>query len=209
VIGVVIHGSMSRSPEKSPLYLRLAAYADSRWALIIAFCWGIAEATFFFIIPDVWLGFIALFHWQRGIRSTAAAVMGALLGGGIMYALALGNPADMNLFLTRIPLIHPGMLESISTELRIHGLIAMINGPLRGIPYKVYAVQVGEQSFPIIPFLLMTLVARLERFLPAVLAASFIGGWCKDVIRRRTIFVVVLYILLWMGIYFLYYLRFR
>ena len=47
---------------------------------------GIAEATVFFIVPDVWISFVALRRgWQAGALAAFFACIGALIGGAIMY----------------------------------------------------------------------------------------------------------------------------
>ena len=51
-----------------------------------AMAWGFAEATFFFIIPDVFLTYIALKNWRQATRACFWALGGALIGGAVMYA---------------------------------------------------------------------------------------------------------------------------
>lgn len=55
--------------------------------MAIAFGWGFAEVTFFFVAPDVWIGLLALFNLRAGLRAVAWAVFGALLGGTILYTV--------------------------------------------------------------------------------------------------------------------------
>jgi membrane protein YqaA with SNARE-associated domain len=193
----------------SSSYRRLTSHAKSRWSIIIAFIWGFAEATAFFIVPDVYLGFVALFDWKRGLWAMAAAIFGALIGGSVMYGLAMKDLSALNVFLTRIPLINADMVADIANKMQNDGLITMVNGPLRGVPYKIYAVQAGGQSLPYLSFLFMTVLARLERLLPVTLLAGVLGKWFRGFIEKRTVPVVVAYILIWGIIYFLYYLRFR
>jgi hypothetical protein len=45
--------------------------------------------------------------------------------------------------------------------------------------------------------------------LPVTLLAGVLGKWFRGFIEKRTVLVVVAYILIWGIIYFLYYLRFR
>ena len=40
--------------------------------------WGLAEATLFFIVPDVWLNL-------AGRRRLEAGLLGALIGGALIY----------------------------------------------------------------------------------------------------------------------------
>jgi len=190
-------------------YRRFTSHANSRWSIIIAFIWGFAEATAFFIVPDVYLGFVALFNWKRGLLAMAAAIFGAMVGGSVMYSLAMTDLSSVNVFLTRIPLINADMVADIANKMQNDGLITMVNGPLRGVPYKIYAVQAGGQSLPYLSFLWMTILARLERLLPVTLLTGVLGTWFRGFIEKRTIPVVVAYVLIWGIIYFLYYLRFR
>jgi membrane protein YqaA with SNARE-associated domain len=190
-------------------YSRFSAHANSKWSLIIGFLWGFAEGTAFFIVPDVYLGFVALFNWKRGLWSMVAAVIGAMIGGSVMYSLASKDLSGVDLFLTRIPLINTEMIADISNKIQAEGLITMVNGPLRGIPYKIYAVQAGGHSLPYLSFLFMTILARLERLLPVTLLTAGIGKWFKDFIKQHTMLVVGIYVLTWGFVYFLYYLRFR
>jgi hypothetical protein len=139
----------------------------------------------------------------------AAAVVGALVGGSVMYSLAMKDLSAVNLFLTRIPLIDAGMVADIANKMQADGLITMVNGPLRGVPYKIYAVQAGGQSLPYLVFLFMTVLARLERLLPVTLLAGGLGKWFKDFMERHTTLVVIIYVLIWGIVYFLYYLHFR
>ena len=192
-------------------YTRFSDHAKSSWSIIIAFVWGFAEATAFFIVPDVYLGFVALFNWRRGLSAMIAALIGAILGGSVMYVLAMNNPSGLNLFLTRVPLIDTILVNDVADKMRTDGLITLLNGPLRGTPYKIYAAQAGEQSLPFLYFLLMTISARLERFLPVVLVFGGIGKWFGTFCENHTKFVVGSYALMWGIIYFvfIYYFHFH
>lgn len=200
---------MTAEPNRSLLYPRLEHHSSSNISLVVALLWGLAEGTLFFIIPDVYLGLVALLHWRKGLLATLAAVAGAMIGGAIMYALAANNRAAMAQLLVLVPLISPQMVRTVAAQMQAGGLGAMVSGPLQGIPYKIYAVQAGRQQLPFLPFLLITIAARLERFLPVVLVGATLGAGFKKFIQRHTAFVVGAYALMWVGIYVSYYLRVR
>ncbi len=195
--------------KTSLLYSRFEQHGDSTLSFAIAFIWGLAEATLFFIIPDVYLGLVALFNWRRGLWTPMATVSGAVVGGAIMYTLAANNGEAMAQLLTRIPLIDSTMVRSVGEQLQAGGLIAMVIGPLQAIPYKIYAVQAGQQHLPFIPFLFITIPARLERILPVVVASAVVGVVFKKHIQRYTTLILAAYGLLWAAIYVTYYLRLR
>ena len=200
---------MTTHDQRAAFYDRLTRLSASRAALLLAFGWGLAEATLFFVVPDVFLGCVALFRWRSGLAAMLAAVLGALFGGALMYGLGLGNPAGMHALLVRIPLIKPAMLDTVAAQMHTQGLLALISGPLQAIPYKIYAVQAGEQQLPLALFLLLTVPARLERMLPVVLLASLAGSVCKPFVRRHAAVVLCLYLSLWFVVYLLYFAAVR
>ena len=200
---------MDTNSSSSPLYARLANHNNLRGGFVIAFLWGLAEATVFFLVPDIYLGFAGLFNWRKGLLATAFVVAGSVLGGAIMYALAAHNAVEMNKFLTALPLINTDMVNSVKEQVQTNGVGALLTGPLQGIPYKVYAVQAGEQGIPLLSFLLATIPARLERVLPVVLAGAITGVAFRKYIQHHTSLVLGAYVALWGCIYTLYYFRFR
>jgi membrane protein YqaA with SNARE-associated domain len=200
---------MTTEHNHSPAYTWLTRYSASRTALLIAGLWGFAEATLFFIVPDVYLGFVALFNWRQGLKATLVAITGALLGGALMYGLAVNHATFMHDLLVQVPLIKVTMLNNVSERMHAEGLVALISGPLLGIPYKIYAVQAGQQQLPFLLFLLMTILARLERILPFVLLSAGAGTLCKRWIQRYPAWLIGTYTLLWLGIYLFYFLAVR
>ncbi len=192
-------------------YTRFSDHARSRGSIIIAFVWGFAEATAFFIVPDVYMGFVALFNWRRGLSAAIASLLGAMLGGSVMYILAMHNPSGINSFLTHVPMIDTELVNDVSNQTHTSGLAAVLTGPLRGTPYKIYAAQAGEQGLPFLYFLLLTIPARLERFFPVVLVLGGLGKWFETFCRKHTRLVVSSYVLLWVFIYFvfIYYFNFH
>ena len=60
--------------------------------MLLALLWGLAEATFFFIVPDVFLSLVAILGGWRTWRHIVAAIFGALLGGALLFQWAKVNP---------------------------------------------------------------------------------------------------------------------
>ncbi len=189
----------------SRLYTKHRKYTESWIAPSIGLLWGFAEATLFFIVPDIYLGFVALFNWRRGLLSLMWSIVGALLGGAVMYTLASENSHAATQLVLRVPLIGPDMLQTVSDQLSSQGLFSLVSGLFAGIPYKIYAVQAGSQNLPILGFLLMTIPARLARILPVTGMASIAGVVLRKNVKRQTIVILSLYILLWVGIYIIYF----
>jgi membrane protein YqaA with SNARE-associated domain len=183
------------------------AFACSRAAALFALVWGFAEATLFFIVPDVWIGFLALFNWRAGLRAAAWAVLGALIGGAVMYGVGAQLERDRSAkLLDAIPAISPAMIEQVEAEMRTHGPVSVLWGPSRGTPYKIYARTAGEQGQPMGEFLLWTVPARGIRF-ALVAAIAAVGGSLVRRVTSRASWLVGLYLLAWGVFYAVYFER--
>ena len=137
--------------------------------------WGFAEATFFFIVPDVLLTLIALKNWRLATRACLWSLGGALIGGVIMYTWGASEPSSAKEFLEHVPSVDNELLQGVSREVESRGAMATFSGPFAGKPYKVYAVQAGASDVNLPLFLLISVPARLLRFLLAawITAAIF------------------------------------
>jgi len=143
--------------------------------LIVAALWGFAEATFFFLVPDVILSAIAIGNVRLAFMACAAAVAGALAGGLVMYAAGRQPRGAVDAFLLRVPGIAPAMLERVASEVRTRGLLAVLLGPLSGTPYKVYAVEAARQGLSLAGLLLVTIPARGLRFVAVTALAAWLA----------------------------------
>ena len=130
-----------------------------RPGVLAAFIWGLAEATFFFVIPDVLLSFVAILDWPRTWRHILAAIAGALLGGALLFHWASADSA-----VARVPFIRENMFAKVDDGFRIQGLLSVLFGSVSGLPYKLYAVEAPKFTSQT-EFLLATPPARAVRFL--------------------------------------------
>ncbi len=176
-------------------------FVRSRRAAVVALGWGFAEATLFFVVPDVWIGLLALFSWRAGLRAVVLAVMGALIGGALMYGVGVQFDRDCSArLLDAVPAISPGMVERVEEEMRGHGPSSMLLGPLRGTPYKIYARTAGLQEQPLGAVLLWTIPARGARFVLVAAVATLYGWLCRRV-TPRTDWLLGPYLLAWTVFY--------
>jgi hypothetical protein len=156
---------------------------------IAALLWGFAEATIFFLVPDVLMTFAGSY------QASVAALAGALIGGIVMHRWGSKRPQAARHFLLRIPAIHERLIMDVQSQLAQRGLAAVFIGPLRGIPYKIYAVEWAARGGALGPFLLISIPARYLRFFLATLVGSLLPAW--------------ILILFWILFYTWYFLRFR
>jgi len=183
---------------------RLILCILGRVGLLAAFLWGLFEATFFFIVPDVIISFAALFSWKRSILHLLLVLIGSLLGGAIMYLWAAQSPDSAKAFVVAVPFIPESMFHQTHLDLTRIGLKALINGPGSGIPYKVYAVQAPAFG-ALDAFLLMSSLARFERLFLAWALPSVLGVLTRARKWASPPALVKAYIAFWIFLYVLYF----
>ena len=167
--------------------------------------WGFAEATLFFVVPDVALGFVALRSRRVALAACLWAFCGALAGGAVMYSWGRWSPATAEAALEKVPAIGRRTIDRVRGELQESGASAVALGPLRTTPYKIYAVEAGALGVSPLAVLAASVPSRLGRFLGTVLVVGWLvryplRRWSLD--RQRLALG-----LFWLAIYLILMLR--
>ena len=177
-----------------------------RPGLILAFLWGLAEATFFFIIPDVVLSFVAMLDWRSTWRHIVAALAGALLGGALLFHWSQTDPGAAHAAVARVPFITPGMFAEVNSGLDKMGLLGVLTGSVSGIPYKLYAVEAPRVSTQF-AFLLATPPARAVRFTLLWMIFGAAAGWLRRRYALTARELAYIHALIWIVAYAFYWGR--
>lgn len=176
------------------------------WVLWLGFFWGLAEATLFFIVPDVLLTLVALFSFRRSARLLAYILLGALVGGTVMFLFGAKAPPQARSNVLQVPFVSSAMFNKTQQSFQRGGIWALTKGPGNGIPYKVYAVQADKYS-GLLLFLLVSLLARLERFALFWLIAGALGLVFRKNILRQPKITVAIHACIWIFGYAWYWSR--
>lgn len=174
--------------------------------IIFAFTWGLAEATFFFIIPDVFLSFVAVFAWRRSWRHILAALAGALVGGALLFHWAGTDPMQAHRVVQHVPFIRESMLTRVDDGLRNQGLPAILYGSLTGLPYKLYAVE-APKFRRLGEFLAATPPARAIRFLLVWFGFGAGATWLRNQRGWQTGRLLQAHAAIWIVCYAIYWGR--
>jgi membrane protein YqaA with SNARE-associated domain len=169
---------------------------------LVAFLWGAAEATVFFIVPDVLLSFLALRAPRLALAACTSAVAGAVLGGMSVHALAVRAPSTAQAMIDAVPWIGPTLVGTIRTGFAADGWWALFRGPFIGEPYKVFALLAPDLGFGRWAFAAMSVPARGLRFVLVVLAVALVAR----LLARHLPWLhrPALLILVWIGVYAVY-----
>lgn len=170
---------------------------------IISCLWGFAEATFFFFIPDIYLTRIAIYNLRRALLACFFTAISACLGGSIMYFWAQHLPQQAIHSLLYVPAIFPSLIKEVFVSLNNKPYCALILAPLKGIPYKIYAVAFGANKMDFGLFILASFFARLIRFILITLIGGLLTKLISRYCQRKTLFYLHTYS--WGIIYVVYF----
>ena len=130
-----------------------------------AFIWGLSEATLFFLVPDVILGWVILFERRNVIRCYGLALVGACVGGAIMYYWGANDLPGLQRILDRVPAISMDMINQTAYAMEESSIAAMMKGSVTGVPYKIFAANASSANLSVGVFLLLSVPARLARWI--------------------------------------------
>jgi len=133
--------------------------------------WALAEATVFFIVPDVLLTAAAIrFGFRRALLlSLLAAGIASLAGLGMWY-WGVHDAGAARRVMLMVPAIGPDLLQRAHREVAQHWFLHLVTGAMSGVPYKLYAVEAGAVAINPWLFVPASFAARFARFLLTVLA---------------------------------------
>lgn len=152
--------------------------------LAAAAAWGLAEATLFFIVPDVLLSWLAAFRPRVAWPAVLACLVGALAGGVIMYLAAADAPAAMRALLDRVPGVSGALVAQTGAALQADYGAQLLRAGFTGVPYKILAVESAAQGRELAAFLAWSVPARLPRWLCVVLLARGVARLVRARIAR-------------------------
>ena len=92
-------------------------------ANIIASLWGFAEATLFFIVPDVFLGWLALRSPKSALIACLFALLGALIGGSAMWLWGRFDPDSARGIFALLPAVGGDSIANVQMQLEDGGAI--------------------------------------------------------------------------------------
>lgn len=131
--------------------------------------WGVAEATFFFIVPDVLLTFATVrFGARAGVRLSLVAAAAAALAGITMWGWGHHDIASARAAMLMVPAVGADLVERAAAEMKHWWALHLVVGAVTGLPYKLYAVAAGARGINLLLFVPASFVARLTRFLFSV-----------------------------------------
>lgn len=172
--------------------------------IIGALLWGAAEATVFFIVPDVLLTLAALrLGWKRGLMLAVVAAFAAALAGVFMWEWGHNDIATAQFVMLLVPAVGNDLLQRAAAEMSAAWPLHLVTGGMTGVPYKLYAVEAGALDIEMFSFAVMSFAARFIRFAITVSLAAAAGRLGNAIGQPRWIYVG--WAAAWIAIYAVYF----
>ena len=160
---------------------------------VAAFLWGVAEATLFFLVPDVLLSCIGL---KRGAKAAAIAswwaALGAAVGAVVMHVWTTHDAATARAAVLAVPAVSAQMAAAAEVAMRENWFAATLLGPLSLTPFKVYAVLAPHVDVSLPAFAPAAIAARLPRFLVVSIGAALLGRRLEPCLGGRALVRVLI-----------------
>lgn len=172
--------------------------------IIAAFLWGFSEATFFFIIPDVLLSYYALRNdnLKKIFLINIICLTGAALGGAVIFIMSVFDHSAVIDFMLAVPAIHTYMLDHVASEMSADTFLALVTGPLFGVPYKLFA-SFAPLYTNIFIFILFSIPTRFIRFIIVSLLAYLLSHKILPGLSVKVKTLIWLFV--WVIVYVIYF----
>lgn len=170
--------------------------------MALALAWGAAEGSFFFIVPDVITSLTTLFSVKKSLLQMLFVTVGSLAAGVSLFQWSQADYSTARNAVDYVPFVRESMFSKVQQDFDAYGARALLVGPTQGIPYKVYAIEAPGRC-PLLPFLLVSVPARLERLLLSWVVFATAGFGLRK-IRRWPVAAIVFHAGYWICVYVYY-----
>ncbi len=157
--------------------------AASKRAKQTLFGVAFAESSFFPIPPDIMLIPMVLASPKDWLKLVGIATVGSVLGGLFGYAIGYFLLDTVGQWI--INLYHmDGKLADFQQAFTEHGVMIILLKGLTPIPYKLVTIASGIANFPLLPFILASIVTRAGRFALVAGLLRLFGDKAKPFIEK-------------------------
>lgn len=173
------------------------------------FLWGTFEAVIFFVIPDVVITAVAArYGTRKALIASLWAVAGAVIGGLIAYTWGEVSASTAAAYMEWLPGVDQSMISDVASRVAGDGPKALLSGPLRGEPYKLYAAASGAGDASWVSLALWTVPGRLWRFVAlSLLFGGIRTGVSRAAGRPMDRALIVFWAVFWLVVYAVFWSR--
>ena len=154
------------------------------------------ESSFFPIPPDVMLIPMSLARPDRAYFYATLCTVTSVAGGVLGYVIGAYLYDSVGLWLMQL-YGYGDKVEAFRAAYHEWGALIIVLKGMTPIPYKIVTIASGFAAYPIVPFILLSFVARGMRFYLLAFLLHRYGPQAREIIEKRlgfwvTIFAVIL-----------------
>jgi membrane protein YqaA with SNARE-associated domain len=168
--------------------LALAGSRHAPWALAAV---SFAESSFFPVPPDVMLIPMSLARPDKAYFYATLCMFTSVAGGLLGYFIGAALYDSLGLWL--ISLYGYGdKVDAFRQAYAQWGAWIILLKGLTPIPYKIVTIASGFTGYPLIPFILLSFIARGTRFYVVAFLLNRYGPQAREIIEKRLGFWVTI-----------------
>src|SRR5215510_6479189 len=165
------------------------------------------ESSFFPIPPDAMLLPMSLARPDRAYHFALVCTLTSVAGGILGYAIGYFLYESLGLWLIKL-YGYGAKVEWFQEQYREWGAWFILIKGLTPIPYKLVTIVSGFAHYPILPFIVLSLITRGARFFIVAFVCHRYGDRAREIIEKRLemwaiIFAVVLVVGIVAAVYLL------
>jgi membrane protein YqaA with SNARE-associated domain len=173
------------------LYDWCVAAASKPYATWLLGIVSFVESSFFPVPPDAMLIPMGLARPDRAFRYATVCTLTSVAGGLLGYLIGAALYDTVGLWLIQL-YGYGAKVEAFREAYREWGAWIILLKGMTPIPYKIVTITSGLANYPIIPFILLSIVSRGMRFYLVAFLIYRYGERARSIIEERLGFWVTL-----------------
>ena len=145
------------------------------------------ESSFFPVPPDAMLIPMALARPDKAYFFALICTLTSVAGGVLGWAIGYFLYESLGVWLMQL-YGYGGKFEAFREAYREWGTWVILTKGLTPIPYKIVTIASGFAEYPIVPFILLSIVARGMRFYGVAFLLNRYGARARVIIEERLTF---------------------
>ena len=166
------------------LYDWIIASASRPYATWIMGAVSFVESSFFPIPPDVMLIPMSLARPDRAYFYATLCTVTSVAGGVLGYVIGAYLYDSVGLWLMQL-YGYGDKVEAFRAAYHEWGALIIVLKGMTPIPYKIVTIASGFAAYPIVPFILLSFVARGMRFYLLAFLLHRYGPQAREIIEKR------------------------
>lgn len=169
--------------------------SDKPRAQHVLFAVSFVESSFFPIPPDALLAPMVLRQPQHWLRFVVISTLGSVLGGLLGYAIGYFLVDTIGQWLVQSYGLEGG-LERFQDLFKQYGAEIILLKGLTPIPYKLVTIASGVAHYPLLPFVVLSLITRAGRFLLIAALMRFLSPPARAYVEKRLVWFLLGFLLI-------------